>query len=88
MEIVELFGQPHYPDAHELPNKKRQWVNGRQKSSPSGNSAPKRKHRMLIPGKMSAELQKIDQEQTKANQRMLVIDGGKRRWVRLSEWNG
>ena len=88
MEIVKLSGQPHYPDAHELPNKNRQWVNGRQKSSPSGNSHPKKKNRMIIPGKMSAELQKISQQQTAANRRVLVLDGtGKRHWVRLADWN-
>lgn len=87
MEIIELFGQPHYPDAHELPNKNRRWVNGRNKSSPSGNSASKKKNRMIIPGKMHAEILKASQEQTAANKKILVIAGGKRRWVLLKDWN-
>lgn len=83
-----MYEQPHYPDAHELPNKKRQWVNGRNKSSPGGNSAPKGKNRMIIPGKMHAEILKVSQEQTAANRKMLVISGGKRRWVRMKDWDG
>lgn len=81
MEIIAL-GPQVFPHAHELPNKNRRWVNGRNKSSPSGNSAPKRKNRMTIPGKMNAELMKIAQEQTRRNRMTLVISGGKRRWVR------
>lgn len=88
MEIIEVVPGVQFPNAVELPNKNIRWVNGRNKSSPGGNSHPKKKNRMLIPGKMSAELQKISQQQTEANRTILVLDGtGKRHWVRLADWN-
>lgn len=86
MEIIEITGSS-YPNARELPNKNVRWVNGRNKSSPSGNSAPKKKNRMIIPGKMHAEILKESQARTAANKKMLVIAGGKRRWVLMRDWN-
>ena len=85
MEVVSITPGVTYPTAVELPNKNHRFVNGSNKSS-SGNSTSKNKNRLVLPGKLLSELQKASQEQTKANQRVLVIDGGKRRWVLLSDW--
>jgi hypothetical protein len=82
MEIVELVPGVTYPDAIELPNRNRQWVKGKNKSSPSGNNLAKKNNRMVIPGKMTVELQKLAQQQTRRNQMVMVLSGGKRRWVR------
>ncbi len=86
MEIIELVPGAHFPGAVELPNKNVRWVNGTNKSSPGGNSVPKRKGRMVIPGKMHADILKQSQEQTRRHAKILVISGGKRRWVLASEW--
>jgi hypothetical protein len=88
MEIVSITPEVTFPTAVELPNKNIRWVNGRNKSSPSGNSAPRRQNRMIIPGKMHAEILKESQVRTKENARVLVISGGKRRWMKISEWKG
>jgi hypothetical protein len=86
MEIIEIVPGVTYPTAVELPCKNVQWMNGRNKSSPGGNSHPKKKNRMIIPGKMNAELQKAAQRQTAANRKILILVGGKRRWVRMADW--
>ena len=86
MKVIEVTGS-RYPTAVELPNKNRRWVNGTNKSA-GGNSAPKKRNKIFIPTKMAAELQTEAQARTKAGARMLVIDRGKKRWVRLSDWKG
>ena len=86
MEIVSITPGVTYTTAVELPNKNRQWTNGTHKSS-SGNSTNKKKNTMLIPGKLLSEIQKASQEATRANQRVLVLDGtGRRHWMRLADW--
>jgi hypothetical protein len=85
MKIVSTTPGVTYPSAVELPNRGLRLQNGTHKSASQNGSAGKR-HRMLLPGKMSAELQKLAQDQTRANRMMLLIEGGKRRWIRVADW--
>lgn len=91
MEVVHSTGGP-YPTAHELPNKKIEWTNGRNKSSPSGNSGnKKRKASRTQKGaglQLIADVMKAARQQTEDNRMILVIDGtGKKRWRRLKDYN-
>jgi len=85
MEIVEVTGDS-YPDAHELPLKYRMLhpaATGGYKSSSSNSGTSKKNQGRLMPAGMLAQEQKLARERTAAGQKVLLIDGGKRRWVRV-----
>lgn len=87
MKIIEITPGQSYTTARELPNKKRRWINGTQKSA-GGNSGTMKPAR-IVPNAargVFADQQKRDRELTEQNQRILVLHNGKRRWMTMKEF--
>lgn len=82
MEIVEVR-DTNFPDARELPNKKERPV-GKHQKSPGGRSGS-RKDR-LTGGNWLTQLQKTDREITEANKMIMWLVNGKRKFVRVSDY--
>lgn len=83
MEIIKVTGSS-YPNAHELPCDK-QRITSKHVSNKGGGNSAKRVHAAPVPPATPA-IRKRDQEITAANQMMLLIVNGKRRFVRASEY--
>jgi len=87
MEIIEFTGPP-YPNARELPNHGGRPISKHQKS-PGGNGGGGKTRNTYVPrlgGKLLTELQVADRAQTEKNKMVMWLVGGKRRFVRASEY--
>lgn len=81
MKVIEITGTA-YPGAHELPNRGGRPVAKHQKSA-GGNSGSANK-KLSLP--LSPAQKKSAQDATEAGKMVLVITGGKRRMIRVSEY--
>lgn len=82
MEVLEVTGTS-YPTAVELPCKRERPVGGKQKSNATGNAGTRKKKMGTPP---TPAMRKASQEATEANKTMLLVVGGKRRFVRLADY--
>ena len=88
MKILELGPDRDFSHAAELPVKGARWINGTQKSSPSGNSGGVKPAR-IVPNAargVFAEQQKADRKITEQHQRILVLHHGKARLMTRKEF--
>ena len=86
MEVLEVRGP--FPDAHELPNHGGRPVAKHQKST-GGNSGAGKVKTSYVPrlsGQLLTDLQKADQQQTAANKMVMVLENGKRKFIRESDY--
>ena len=85
MEVIEVAGSS-YPTARELPNHGGRPISKHQKS-PGGNSTAKNKDNWRKPaGTVKMQIQKADQRITEANQMVMLLINGKRKFIRASEY--
>jgi hypothetical protein len=87
MKVIEVTAGVSYETARELPNDKVRPTGKSVGRKGGGNSgSQKKKERIVLPGKLKAELQATDREITEAHKMVLWLVTGKRKLIRASEY--
>lgn len=87
MEVLEVTGTS-YPTAIEIPVSRERPISKHQKS-PGGNSGAGSHKTSYVPrlgGKLLSEQQKLDQQITADNRKVMLLHNGKKRFVRAADY--